>query len=71
MKASEFREMTAEELQVRHRELEEELFNLRLRHSMRQVENPLQLHLVRRDIARCLTVLREKGLEAESTPTES
>lgn len=60
MKANEFREMTLEELETREREMEEELSNLRLRHAMRQVDNPLQLRIARRDFARIKTILAEK-----------
>lgn len=60
MKASQFREQTVEELEDKERELAEQLFALRLQQVTGQIENPAKLKLVRRDLARVLTVLREK-----------
>lgn len=54
------REMTPDEIRLRLTELREELFNLRFRNSMRQLDNPLQIRAGRREIARLLTVLHEK-----------
>ena len=54
------REMTPEDIRLRLSELREELFNLRFRNSMRQLDNPLKIREGRREIARLLTVLREK-----------
>ena len=54
------REMTPDEIRLRLSELREELFNLRFRNSMRQLDNPLKIREGRREIARLLTVLREK-----------
>jgi len=54
------REMTADDIRQRLSELREELFNLRFRNSMRQLDNPLKIRAGRREIARLLTVLREK-----------
>jgi large subunit ribosomal protein L29 len=59
------REMTPDDIRVRLGELREELFNLRFRNSMRQLDNPLKIREGRREIARLLTVLREKeGVKA-------
>ncbi|HEY3215746.1 MAG TPA: 50S ribosomal protein L29 [Candidatus Eisenbacteria bacterium] len=59
------REMTPDEIRQRVVELREELFNLRFRNSMRQLDNPLKIREARREMARLLTVLREKeGLKA-------
>jgi len=60
MKAAQFREQTAEELREKERELAEQLFALRLQQVTGQIENPAKLRLVRRDLARVMTVLREK-----------
>ena len=60
MKASQFREQTVEELREKERELAEQLFALRLQQVTGQIENPAKLRLVRRDLARVMTVLREK-----------
>lgn len=62
MKLQELREMTRQELLQRHRDLQEELFNLRMRKSTKALENPLRLRHVGRDIARVMTVLREDQL---------
>ena len=64
VKPSSMREMTAEEIQLRVGEIREELFNLRFRNSMRQLDNPLKIREGRREIARLLTVLREKESKA-------
>ena len=60
MKAAQFREQTVDELREKERELAEQLFALRLQQVTGQIENPAKLRLVRRDLARVLTVLREK-----------
>jgi large subunit ribosomal protein L29 len=54
------REMTADEIRMRLQELREELFNLRFRNAMKQLDNPLKIRASRREMARLLTVLREK-----------
>ena len=59
-KAASMREMSPDEIRLRLGELREELFNLRFRNSMRQLDNPLKIRAGRREIARLLTVLREK-----------
>ncbi|MDR0468468.1 MAG: 50S ribosomal protein L29 [Peptococcaceae bacterium] len=67
MKAKNIREMTREELGAKVGELKEELFNLRFQMATGQLENPMRLREVRKDIARTKTVLREMELEgAES-----
>ena len=53
MKAKEIREMSSEEL-------ENELFNLRFQHAINQLDNPHRISDVKKDIARVMTVLREK-----------
>jgi large subunit ribosomal protein L29 len=60
MKAAQIREQTVEELRDKERELAEQLFALRLQQVTGQIENPAKLRLVRRDLARVLTVLRQK-----------
>jgi large subunit ribosomal protein L29 len=60
MKAAQIREQTIEELRDKERELAEQLFALRLQQVTGQIENPAKLRLVRRDLARVMTVLREK-----------
>lgn len=68
MMASELREMTRDEILRKLAELRDEQFKLRLRRSAEQLPNPLRLRLLRRDIARCLTVLREKEVADEAKP---
>ena len=60
IKAQSMKEMTPDEIRLRVTELREELFNLRFRNSMRQLDNPLKIRESRREMARLLTVLREK-----------
>ena len=59
-KATRFREMTVDEIQTRVGELREELFQLRFRNTMKQLDNPLKIRESRRELARVLTVLRQK-----------
>ena len=67
MKLDEIRGMSDADLRSRVGELEEERFRLRFRGATETLEDPLRLRTVRRDIARVLTVLREKELAAEQT----
>jgi large subunit ribosomal protein L29 len=60
VKAQSMKEMTLDEITQRVSELREELFNLRFRNSMRQLDNPLKIRESRREMARLLTVMREK-----------
>ncbi len=60
VKAKAMREMSAEDIRERLRELREELFNMRFRNAMKQLDNPLKIRESRREMARLLTVLREK-----------
>ncbi|MCB2202070.1 50S ribosomal protein L29 [bacterium] len=59
MNIASLRELTRDELVQRRRDLEDELFNLNMRRSLKSLDNPLRLRTVRRDIARILTVLHE------------
>ena len=59
MNVSTLREMTREELVQRKRDLEDELFNLNMRRSLKSLDNPLRLRHIRRDIARLNTLLTE------------
>ncbi|HSL24491.1 MAG TPA: 50S ribosomal protein L29 [Vicinamibacterales bacterium] len=60
MKAAELRDLGSDELQQRVREMEDQLFKLRMQKSMGQVEAAYKVASVRRDLARVKTVLREK-----------
>lgn len=62
MKAAELREQTVEELRDREKALAEKLFALRLQKVTGQLESPAKVRDARRDLARVLTVLREKEL---------
>ncbi len=62
MKAAELREQTVEDLRQREKELAEKLFALRLQKVTGQLESPAKVKAARRDLARVLTVLREKEL---------
>ena len=52
--------MTSEELEAKLKELKNELFNLRFQHAINQLDNPHKIGDVKKDIARVMTVLREK-----------
>ncbi len=65
MKASNFESMTNEQLTDKIAELKTELFNLRFRLATGQLENVMQISSVRKDIARALTVQRQKELKAD------
>ena len=62
MKANEVRKMSAEELNSKLGDLKKDLFQLRLQHATNQLENPLKIAEVKRDIARTKTILRELQL---------
>jgi large subunit ribosomal protein L29 len=60
VKAPAIRDMNADEIKHRVAELREDLFNLRFRNTMKQLDNPLKIRESRREMARLLTVLKEK-----------
>jgi large subunit ribosomal protein L29 len=60
MRAEEIREMAKDDIAARIRELEEERFRLQFRSATEPLEDPLRLRVIRRDIARLKTVLREQ-----------
>lgn len=62
MKAAEIRKLTPEEMEVKVAALQQELFNLRFQHKIGQLENPKKLMVVRRDIARFLTIKNESRM---------
>ena len=61
MKAAELRKLSVEELEEKLKELKTELFNLRFQHAINQLDNPHKIADVKHDIARVMTVLREKN----------
>jgi large subunit ribosomal protein L29 len=60
MRADEIREMGTDDIAARIRELEEEQFRLKFRSATEPLQDPLRLRVVRRDIARLKTILRER-----------
>jgi large subunit ribosomal protein L29 len=62
MKLSEIRDLAADELRLRVRDMDEQLFRLRIKKSMGQTEAATKVRALRRDMARAKTVLREKEL---------
>ena len=59
MKATEIRKMSAEELTSKLGDLKKDLFQLRLQHATNQLDNPVKIAEVKRDIARVKTIIRE------------
>ena len=60
MKAASFRDLTLDELKQKEQDMRRELFNLRFRLATGEVENPMRIRTVRKDIARILTVMKAK-----------
>ena len=58
--ARELRDLSREELESKALELKKELFNLRFQQALGQIENPVRLRTLRRDIAKTKTIVREK-----------
>ncbi|MFH1755936.1 MAG: 50S ribosomal protein L29 [Candidatus Latescibacterota bacterium] len=73
MKAPEMREMTLEELTVHHDSLIDELVNLRMKLSIKQLDNPKRVTYLRREIARAKTILKDKvgGAKPGEIPSEA
>ena len=61
MKAAELRSMSVDALEAKLKDLKTELFNLRFQHAINQLDNPHKITDVKHDIARVMTVLREKN----------
>ena len=66
MKASEIRQLTAEELNTKLNDLKAELFNLRFQLAINQLEYPMRISAVKKDIARVKTVIRANELSKEN-----
>ena len=71
MKPAKIREMGTEELGTKERELQEQLFRLRVQKSIGQLDNAIKLRETRRDIARVKTVLSEKRVQSTHKPARS
>nr|PZN70996.1 MAG: 50S ribosomal protein L29 [Bacillota bacterium] len=65
MRVKEIREMSTEEIRAKVKELKEELFNLRFQLAVNNLENTARIREVRRAIAQCKTILRERELKAQ------
>ncbi|MEX0912138.1 MAG: 50S ribosomal protein L29 [Gemmatimonadota bacterium] len=65
MNAVDIRELTTDEITARIEQLQEEMFRLRFRRATMELENPMLLRTIKRDIARLKTVLRERELSSE------
>ncbi|MGK5742866.1 50S ribosomal protein L29 [Micromonospora sp. URMC 103] len=70
VKATELRELSEEELVTRLREAKAELFNLRVQAATGQLDNNRRLQVIRREIARIYTIMRERELGLSAAPTE-
>ncbi len=62
MKASEVRKMSPKELESKLMDLKKDLFQLRLQHATNQLDNPVRIAQVKRDIARVKTIIRQQEL---------
>ena len=62
MKAKELKELTVEELTKKRKDFKEELFNLRFQHSTGQVENNARINIIKKNIARVETFIRQKQI---------
>lgn len=69
MKAKELFDMSTGELNKKLGELKQELFNLRFKHATGQLENANQLNMLKKDIAKVKTILRERELGISAEPT--
>ena len=64
MKTADIRELSPAEMKAKLADLKAELFNLRFQHTINQLENPIRLKEVKKDIARVQTIIRENELKA-------
>ena len=65
MKANEVRKMSSAELENKLNDLKKDLFNLRLQHATNQLDNPIRIAEVKKDIARAKTIIREQQLAGQ------
>jgi large subunit ribosomal protein L29 len=68
MKTKDLRELTREELLNRHEQLLSDLFGMRIKHALGQLENPLQLRATKREVATVRTLLAEQGIKEVRRP---
>jgi len=64
MKANEVRKMSSADLEKKLGELKKDLFQLRLQHATNQLDDPIRISQVKRDIARVKTIIREQELQS-------
>ena len=67
MKATEIRELSDKELQEKLNDLKAELFNLRFQHAINQLDNPMRINAVKKDIARIKTIQRDIELHGATS----
>jgi large subunit ribosomal protein L29 len=67
MKASELRKLSQAELDAKLLELKKELFNLRFQQAINQLDNPMRISAVKKDIARVMTVIRDNQLNGKNS----
>ena len=67
MKASELRKLCQAELDAKLLELKKELFNLRFQQAINQLDNPMRISAVKKDIARVMTVIRDMQLNGKNS----
>ena len=67
MKASELRKLSQAELDAKLLDLKKELFNLRFQQAINQLDNPMRISAVRKDIARVMTVIRDMQLNGKNS----
>ena len=60
-KIAEFRDLSVDDLRTKEKELDDQLFRLRIQKSLGQLEAPLKVRTVRRDLARVKTLIRQKN----------
>ena len=66
MKSADIRELTIEEMEGKLKDLRAELFNLRFQLTINQLDNPMRISAVKKDIARIKTIMRENELESRN-----
>lgn len=67
MKANELRKLSQAELDAKLLELKKELFNLRFQQAINQLDNPMRISAVKKDIARVMTVIRDMQLNGKNS----
>lgn len=67
MKASELRKLSQAELDAKLLELKKELFNLRFQQAINQLDNPMRISAVKKDIARVMTIIRDVQLHGQNS----